>query len=63
MKAGGEGTINGETGDGGDVFEEACTEGGDVETLTGRGEGVFGADRGGVRFFEGGGGEKFKSRS
>lgn len=63
MKAGGEGTINGETGDGEDVFEEACAEGGDIETLTRRGEGVFGAERDGVRMFEGGGGEKLKSRS
>lgn len=31
-------------GDGEDVFEEACAEGGQ----TGRGDGVFGAERGGV---------------
>lgn len=44
-------------------MEEACAEGGDTERETGRGEGVFGAERGGVRFFEEYGGEKLKSRS
>lgn len=63
MKARGEGPINGEAGDDEDVFEEACAEGGDIEMAEGMGEGVFGAEKGGVRFLEGGGVEKFKARS
>lgn len=63
-KASGDGTIDVETGDDEDVFEEACAEGGDTETATGMGEGVFGAESGGVRFLKGGGGvEKFKTSS
>lgn len=53
VKASGEGAT--ETGDGEFGFEEAYTELGGIERATGRGEGVFGAEKGGVRFFEGGG--------
>lgn len=63
VKVSREGAASAETGDGEDVLEKACAEGGDAERETGRGEGVFGTERGGVRFFEGGGEEKFKSRS
>lgn len=63
LKVGGEGTIIGETEDGEDVFEKSDTEGGVIARATGRGEGVFGAESGGVRFFERGGAEKFKLRS
>lgn len=57
------GIVNAEIGDSGDVFKKACAEGADrLETVAGMGEGLFGAERGGVRFFEGGGADKFKAR-
>lgn len=46
VKARGEG----ETADGEDVLEEKLARDGDIETAEGRGEGVFGAETGGVRF-------------
>ena len=59
LKVGGEGTVNGDTEGGVNVFEEACAEGGDTETATGR----DGTDRGGVMFFDRGRVVKFKSQS
>lgn len=52
-----------EAGDGEGVLGKVCAEGGDTERETGSGEGVFGTERGGVRFFEAGEEEKLKSRS
>lgn len=43
---------NGRDGDGEDAFEEKLIGGVDTETA-GRGEGVFGAEAGGVRFLDG----------
>lgn len=63
LKVGAEGNIMGETEDGEDVFEKSGTKGGGTARAAGRGDGVFGAERGGVRFFERGGAEKFKLRS
>jgi len=50
-----DGIINGEAGDGEEVFDWGCKEGADIETAAGRGEGV---ESGGVRLFEGRGVEK-----
>jgi len=63
VKASGEAASNGQTGDGEAVFNETCAECGDIDRTAGMGEGVFGAERGGVRFLKGGGVEKFKTRS
>lgn len=60
-KVTGEGTFTEETGDGEDVFEEMSTGGGGIEAAAGRGEGVFGAETGGVRFLLGDVIEKFIS--